>query len=373
VGEATGSGAWLLLGALAACQKPTPATLDGAAPSAEHAAARDARPAGEQRYLKGQLHLHSNNSGDSRTPPEEVAAWYAARGYDFIVFTDHNRVTTVPGPKGLLVIPGVELTQNSASCDPAPPSDFACLLHVNAVFMRTASPPTFFLPPTPGRRRADLYGQAVDEALARGGLAQLNHPNFHNGANLEIVLSLAARGLTLLEVENRAHDSMNEGNLENPSTEALWDAALTRGARIFGTATDDAHHYGDAEEAERRGEPVYVGDLGFVMVNARKDPAAIRAAIAAGAFYGSTGILLDRLEMTPSEIRVDVKPGTANDARIEVVGLGGAVVAAHRGESLRFDPRGAAGYLRVRVTDAARRKAFGQPFWPSGAPPRPAR
>ena len=30
------------------------------------------------RFLKGQLHLHSNRSGDSDTPPEEVVRWYAA-------------------------------------------------------------------------------------------------------------------------------------------------------------------------------------------------------------------------------------------------------------------------------------------------------
>ena len=40
------------------------------------------------RFLKGELHLHSNRSGDSDTPPDEVVRWYAGHGYDFIVFTD---------------------------------------------------------------------------------------------------------------------------------------------------------------------------------------------------------------------------------------------------------------------------------------------
>src|SRR5262249_42784870 len=43
-------------------------------------------------YLKGQLHMHTNNSGDSATPPADAVRWYAAHGYDFVVVTDHNRI-----------------------------------------------------------------------------------------------------------------------------------------------------------------------------------------------------------------------------------------------------------------------------------------
>ena len=58
--------------------------------------------AGVPGYLKGQLHLHTNNSGDSATPPADVVRWYAARGYDFIVVTDHNRVTVERSPASML-------------------------------------------------------------------------------------------------------------------------------------------------------------------------------------------------------------------------------------------------------------------------------
>src|SRR3954469_21512196 len=92
-------------------------------------------PGPEVRYLKGQLHLHSNRSGDSDTPPDDVVRWYAAHGYDFIVFTDHNRITVEPSTPTLLVIPGVELTQNSARCTTPPPPGSRCLLHVNALFV----------------------------------------------------------------------------------------------------------------------------------------------------------------------------------------------------------------------------------------------
>src|SRR5262245_39001299 len=81
-----------------------------------------------QVFQKGQLHVHSNRSGDSQTPPEAVARWYAARGYDFIVMTDHNVITSLAGTARLLVIPGVELTQNLETCEPPPTPGMNCLL-----------------------------------------------------------------------------------------------------------------------------------------------------------------------------------------------------------------------------------------------------
>ncbi len=89
-------------------------------------------------WLKGQTHVHSANSGDSATPPADVARWYAKHGYDFVVFTDHNVITTLPPHAAgeLITIPGVELTQNLETCDPPPAPGEACLLHVNALFVR---------------------------------------------------------------------------------------------------------------------------------------------------------------------------------------------------------------------------------------------
>src|SRR3954465_160240 len=240
----------------------------------------------QQSFLKGQLHLHSNRSSDSDTAPAEVVRWYAAHGYDFIVFTDHNRVTVEPSTPTMLVIPGVELTQNSNRCTPAPPPGRRCLLHVNALFV---TPPALGLIPwglPASSSRADIYRRAITAARRMGGLAQLNHPNFHYGADGPLVAALAHDGLTLLEIANQSWDSNDTPDEKGrPTSEAIWDAALSAGATVYGTATDDAHHYFAAAPRAARGEPVFTGDLGFVMVRARKDPAAIREALARGDFY----------------------------------------------------------------------------------------
>lgn len=331
------------------------------APSALRTTSIVASASSSPRFLKGQLHAHTDGSGDSDTPAAEAAAWYADHGFDFVVFTDHNQITEVRAPAGMLVIRGVELTQNLRRCEPAPEPGDACLLHVNALFTGETTG-KISLDPSTSLARVELYGGAVDRAIALGGIAQLNHPNFQHGADLEVLVALAARGLTLVEIENRALDSDNEGDARHGSTEAMWDAALLRGARVLGTATDDAHHYGDAAAARARGETAYTGDRGFVMVRAEKNAAAIRAAIVAGDFHGSTGIQLDRLDLTAESVAVDVRPEGA-PATIEIL-VDGKVAESARGASLRFDPRKATGkYLRVRVTDAAGRKAFSQPLW----------
>jgi hypothetical protein len=354
------AGLSVALGALVAvstihCERA--GTLPSPPTSSPPARAPQSRPRG---FLKGQLHAHTSGSGDSDTPPAEAAAWYAARGYDFLVITDHNRVTETPSLPGLLVLRGAEITQNLRTCDPPPLPHEACLLHVNALFV-TSAPWWIRLGAAESKRRVYLYARAVDRAIELGGIAQLNHPNFQGGAGLEELLAMASRGLALVEIANMAVDSENEGASGRLPTEALWDAALTRGAHVFGTATDDAHHYADAEAVRARGETAYTGDRGFVMVRAAATEAAIRAAIDTGDFYASTGVVFEHVEIGPEGLAIDVA-GPAPDT-FEVIS-GGEVIERSQGTSLRFDPhRVETGYVRVRVTDAVGRKAWTQPVW----------
>jgi hypothetical protein len=320
--------------------------------------------AGEPGYLKGQLHLHSSRSSDSDTPPADVVRWYAAHGYDFIVFTDHNRFTAPPSTPAMLVVPGVELTQNSARCTPAPPPGSRCLLHVNALFVDA---PALGLIPW-GRERGDsrdaIYGRAVEAARRMHGLAQLNHPNFHYGADGALIARLAARGLALLEIANQSWDSNDRpADAGRPSSEALWNAALTAGANVWGTATDDAHHYFDARDAAARGEAVFPGDLGFVMVHARKDPAAIRDALARGDFYASTGVLLRQITHAADALEIEVDDRSPGPHHFVFIGAGGRTLAAADGRRARFALAGArGGYVRAVVSDGSGRRAWVQPI-----------
>jgi hypothetical protein len=313
------------------------------------------------RYLKGQLHLHSSRSGDSRTPPAEVVWWYREHGYDFIVFTDHNRNGLAMFETKPLVFSGAELTQNLSECVPPPPPGRQCLFHVNALFIRPGAEnmdPWRY--PTLVDRHAS-YRQAMVAATRAGGFAQLNHPNFHHAADADLLTTLAREdGLRFFEVANGSVDAANDGDAAHPSTEALWDRVLTSGAWLYGIASDDAHHYYDADRIAARGEPVFVGDRGFVMVRAAPDEHSIRAALLRGDFYSSSGVLLERAEVSNGALRVDVaSPGLH---RIRFIGTGGKVLARSEARTASFSlAQAPSGYLRSVVEDGRGRKAWVQP------------
>lgn len=324
------------------------------------AAFLDSEPAG---WLKGQTHVHSGNSSDSNTPPADVVRYYAEHGYDFIVFTDHNRVTRMPSAGSMQVIAGAELTQNLPVCDPPAAGVQGCNLHMNALFAGPDAPRVISFPVVGSLARIDVYQRALDVTRASFALAQLNHPNFRWGADAEIVTELARRGVKLMEIANGSGDCDDAGDANHPSTEALWDHALTAGQTLYGVATDDAHHYYDADAVRSRGEPTYEGNRGWVMVRAARNPQAIVAALQAGDFYASTGVRLRNVETSTAAMEIDVAPETPGDCDFVFIGSGGRELARTRGRTAKLSFSGlASDYVRAVVMDGSGHKAWLQPI-----------
>ncbi len=345
----------VLASALALACEPPPA-----APAGPPRAPVPASEVSEAPWLKVQLHMHTANSGDSATPVEEALRWYAQAGFDAVVVTDHNFVTAPPAGGAMLAAAGVELTQNLAACEPAPEPGLDCLLHVNALLVDPGRAGRFVFPPAPSARRADLFARAIAAAGELGGVAMLNHPNFHYAADAGLLAELAGRGLVMFELANESTDANNAGDAGHPSTEALWDAALGRGARLLAAATDDAHHYFDAAATRARGEEAYTGGRGFVMVQAERTPAAIRAALVRGDFYASSGVVLRALRRGGAALEVEA----AGPVTIEFIGAGGAVLRRVEGTSAHVALAEVEGpYVRARVTAPGGARAWSQPLW----------
>lgn len=309
-------------------------------------------------FMKGQLHTHSSGSGDSQTSPTDVQRWYEARGYDFLVFTDHNRITDTPD-SSLITIPGAELTRNLKTCEPPPPSGVVCAFHTNVLFATAGEGPV-----DPGDAhsldRVANYRAELASAQALGGIAMLNHPNMMSGADGDIVTALAREGLTLLEVGNQAWDADNAGDAQRRSTEAIWDAALAKGLHVFATFTDDAHHYADAAALRQQGERPFVGDLGFVVVKAERSAASIRAGIERGDFYGSTGIVFETYERTATSLTLV----TRDVVDFESVVRDGTTSRREHGTRFEVTLAAADGlYVRVRARRADGALALTQPLF----------
>jgi hypothetical protein len=357
---------WLLVPAVAALlacpRRPNrlPDAVDAA--MVDSGEARRSLPNG---FLKGQLHAHSSGSADSQTPAAEVVRWYEERGYDFVVLTDHNIVTDTSDLSSARTraFRGIELTRNLPSCRPPAPHGNACSLHVNALFVQT--PPAgagvrLDLGRPPSDARHDVYLDELRTAKAMRGVGMLCHPNLlYRGPDEATIHELAISGLALMEIRNEAWDSENDGDAEHPSAEALCDRVLGRGGRLFATATNDAHHYADAAKLRARGERPFDGDHGFIVVRAsNRDEATIRGAIERGDFYASTGVVLERYDVTSQAMRLETRRGER--VVFEVIRRGGVVARREDGDRLEVTLGAEDGpYLRVRV----RRESDGAMAW----------
>lgn len=326
-----------------AAPRPRPPSPPGlaapapAAPAAPTAPAAPAAPAAEgRRWLKGSTHVHAKPSGDSSTPIPAVIAWYEAHGYDFIALTDHNQVSELPDgastfgdvavrnpDKGLIVLAGIELTHNPAVCAPPPPlPDGKCRVHVNAIGVTARPEGKLEWADRKSSLRLDQYGRAVITARELGGLIQINHPQWHWGMNAGLLTELGRRGALLVEVANAQFTAWNDGGGAAagtfPSVEALWDAALVAGVAMWGVGSDDAHSY------DSRG--VYPAGGAWISVYAQRSPRAILDAIAAGAFYASTGVALSFAGRRGDALVVEVDA----EASAAAAGQGAPPAGAHR-------------------------------------------
>jgi hypothetical protein len=146
------------------------------------------------------------------------------------------------------------------------------------------------------------------------------------------------------------------------STEAMWDELRSDGFTVWGTATDDAHHYDDAAAREASGEMVFTGNRGWVMVHAERDPAAIRDALAHGEFYASSGVRLSRVEVASAKLVVEVDPASCDRPVIRFIGDHGRELASAKALEASFS-LGIPGltYVRAVVTDATGNQAWTQP------------
>ncbi len=281
-------------------------------------------------WLKGNLHTHTAES-DGDSTPVEMASWYRDHGYDFLAITDHDKLTKIAAPQGLVLIPAEEVTDrlNGKS------------LHVNAIGIERV------VAIQGGKTNIDVLQRDIDAVRAAGGIALVNHPNFGWAFGAEELLEV--KRFALLEIAS-GHPYVNMYG--PPSAEAIWDRLLTAGHRVWGVAVDDSHHLKRPWDTD-----VALPGKAWVVVHAERDAKSIVAALERGDFYASTGIELEEISAT----RVTVKEKNRARNRIQFIGSGGRVLQETQGLVATYAIRGDEGYVRVKVIDSNGRTAWGQP------------
>jgi hypothetical protein len=314
-----------------------------------------AQPAGETtRWFKGNTHTHTLNS-DGDSTPDEVVRWYREHGYQFLVLTDHNFLTSVDTLQALhgadqkfLVIRGEEVTDRFGEKP----------LHVNGLDVSR------LVPPQGGTSVVDVLQRNVDAIRRENGIPHVNHPNFRWAVTADELRQV--RNTRLFEVYNGHPQVNNLGGGGIPGLEEAWDAILSSGTILYGIAVDDAHTF------KAPGNPDVAGPgRGWVMVRASKlEPRGVLEALERGDFYASTGVVLDDVRSDAKQMTVRVRADAFAKYRIQFIGKQGRVLRESTETSATYVFTGDEGYVRARVLESNGRMAWVQPVAvPAGRPP----
>ncbi|MCX5758154.1 MAG: CehA/McbA family metallohydrolase [Candidatus Hydrogenedentes bacterium] len=272
-------------------------------------------------WMKGNLHTHTTNSDGPHSPQATIGA-YAELGYDFLMLSDHDRLTdaAVLDPRGMVLIPGNEIT-----------ADGPHVLHVGARSL---------VSPHSDRQRV------FDAIRAQGGFAVCSHPNWEPHFNhCPQKMLMAWTGYTGIEIYNGVVEWL-EGN---PCATDRWDQLLAAGKRVWGFAHDDCHR------AEDLG-------IAWLMLQSREQtPDGVVDALRNGRFYASTGVAITSIRVRENHIRVE----TGAPCRISALSDYGYRRAMADGTVIEFEvpPNPRYTYIRVECAGNYGRMAWTQPFF----------
>lgn len=335
---------WLLAGALGVSAWPS--LERAAAASVDEPGFDQSIPGSALRWFKGNTHTHTLNS-DGDSTPDDVVRWYREHGYQFLVLTDHNFLTSVDGLNALhgandkfLIIKGEEVTSSFQSKS----------VHVNGLDVASLVPPT--------RNASSILETIqgnVDAIRKVDGIPHINHPNFQWSITPDDLRQV--RNNRLFEIFNGHPTVHNEGGGGVPGLEQMWDQILSAGTLLYGIAVDDAHVF------KQPGNPNVAGPgRGWVVIRAaRLEARALLAALERGDFYASNGVELTDIRTTATAMTITVRQQSDFKYRVQFIGKGGQLLRESVEPTATYTFTGTEGYVRAKVIDSGGRAAWVQP------------
>jgi len=320
------------------------------------------KPVSEQksvkRWFKGNLHTHSYWS-DGDEFPEVIMDWYKSNDYQFVALSDHNilaesdkwivisedsiyqnafrnylnnygpnwvnhridsgrihvKLKTYVEYKGrfeeegkFLIIQSEEITDKFEDKP----------LHVNATNIQVK------IDPQGGNSVSEVLQNNINEVIHQRNetgtpmIPHINHPNYGYAVSLDDMIAL--KGERFFEVYNGHPMVHNLGDSVHMSTEEMWDYINISYIKnnqpvIYGLATDDSHHYHVKDSKWSN------AGRGWIMVQADSlTPASLIAAMEAGQFYATSGVILKGLEFDQNKLLVEVAQETGISYTISFIG-----------------------------------------------------
>ncbi len=287
------------------------------------------------RWLRGNTHSHSTESDGRLSIPDRFAA-YRDAGYDFLVLTDHRKVSDVSGEcrPGFLAISGSEVHPDN----PYGGDRF----HFVAINIHEPIRDTELTP-----------NETIAAIREQGGEAVVCHP-YWCGHTINDLQPL--RGYFAVEVFNATCRALIGKGFSEPH----WDDLLDKVGPTFGIAADDAHGI-DHDVFQ-----------GWIMVRAAElTTPAVLEALRTGAFYSTMGPEIVDLDIRAADgsaagREVVVRCSPAQAITFKAQRSRGRHVLAPAGERLTeaaFPLTGSERYVRVEITAPDGKKAWSNPLF----------
>lgn len=273
-------------------------------------------------WLRGNLHCHSTQS-DGKAVPQDVIADYAARGYGFLMISDHDFLASEEDYRqwdnhGMVLIPGYEMAGEPH------------LQHVDA------------------ERKVSFKAsrqEMINEVIATSrGFVIANHPNWQEKFDHTTIGQLREwTGYIGLEIFNGVIQILDG----SPYSTNKWDILLSEGHRLWGFANDDSHA---PAHVEKGWNTAYVKEQTL---------AGVMEALRNGRFYASTGVTITNITVTDMTIRLE----TANAQRIVALQQTGRRFAVVDANTIEITVPEDAKYVRFECWGAGEEFAWTQPFY----------
>ncbi len=284
-------------------------------------------------WYKGNLHTHTTNS-DGGLSPEDVISSYCRKGYDFLVITDHNKLTDDENlrKENLYLIPGEEIDGGKSAVGTS--------FHIVALNIKKE---ILF-----ANKEEITAQEIIDRIKEEKGEAIIAHP-YWSGLTFADILPL--KGYLGIEVFNS--DCLY--GIGKGESSVHWDNLLTENKEIFGFAVDDTHHYSDQEY-----RPMDMGK-GWIMVKALNKK-AIMDSIKKGLFYSSSGPIIKNLSLKEKTIKVETSP-VSSITFLASPAKGKRLTAPSTIIQGEYEIKGNEKYIRIECVDIQGRKAWTNPLF----------
>ena len=294
---------------------------------------------GSGNWYKGNLHCHSTVS-DGALTPQEVADLYRKNGWNFLALTEHNIYTDWQefNREDFIIIPGVEVSVDE--------KERPRCYHLVGLSDGTKS-----LPNKESIRGYEWNGPSsvqdtIDKLNEKGLYVVLCHPIW---SRTEFEDFKDFGGYFGIEIYNHGCEMENHTGFST----VYWDSLLRRKRRVWGLATDDAHH----KIKDHLG--------GWVMVKSESlTRSSIISALLDGRFYSSIGPSIYDFGVEDDEVFIECSEVKAiHFVTYETLGWSHYAGDNNLLTSSRFKLKGKELYVRVECIDEYGRVAWTNPIF----------